>query len=40
MEMKKELETLKNNVSFREYLGYELALKHFQKRFNRIINPL
>ena len=39
-EMKNELNTLKQDISFREYIGFEIALKQFQERFSRILTNI
>lgn len=36
-EMEKELATLKNDVSFREYIGFEMCMQIFCKRYEKWI---
>jgi hypothetical protein len=36
-EMEKELLTLKNDVSFREYVGFEMCMQIFCKRYEKWI---
>jgi len=37
-EMEEQLSKLRNAASFREYLGFELAMKIFYKRYKKWLN--
>jgi hypothetical protein len=37
-EMKQELEKLKQDVLFREYIGFELAMQIFYNKYEKLLN--
>lgn len=37
-QLSKELESLKYEITYKEYLGYELAYKRFKAKFERILS--